>query len=85
VDAARERIQALNPRVSVVGLTDSSVLDDRTALSAFDLICLTESDRNSIARINKTCRELGKKFYAAGSYGMHGYIFVDLNAHEYIM
>ena len=35
-------------------------------------------------RLNETCRSLGKKFYAGGSYGLLGYIFCDLLDHEFI-
>lgn len=34
--------------------------------------------------LNDLCRKLGKKFYAAGCHGLGGYIFVDLEVHEYI-
>jgi len=35
-------------------------------------------------RLNETCRSLGKKFYAGGIYGLLGYIFCDLQDHEFI-
>ena len=35
-------------------------------------------------KLNETCRSLGKKFYAGGSYGLLGYIFCDLLDHEFI-
>ena len=35
-------------------------------------------------RLNEICRSLGKKFYAGGIYGLLGYIFCDLQDHEFI-
>ena len=35
-------------------------------------------------RLNDTCRSMGKKFYAGGTYGLLGYIFCDLQDHEFI-
>lgn len=35
-------------------------------------------------RLNDTCRSMGKKFYAGGIYGLLGYIFCDLQDHEFI-
>jgi ubiquitin-like 1-activating enzyme E1 A len=35
-------------------------------------------------RLNEACRSLGKKFYAGGVYGLLGYIFCDLQVHEFI-
>jgi ubiquitin-like 1-activating enzyme E1 A len=35
-------------------------------------------------RLNDTCRSMGKKFYAGGIYGLLGYIFCDLQDHEFV-
>ena len=35
-------------------------------------------------KLNETCRSSGKKFYAGGTYGLLGYIFCDLQDHEFI-
>ena len=34
--------------------------------------------------LNERCRTSGKKFYAGGTYGLLGYIFCDLQDHEFI-
>lgn len=85
VSAAKARINALNPRVEVVASTRMEDLHDEAALQAYDLIVLTDSDRDTIIRVNDLCRKLGKKFYACGSYGLNGYIFADLLEHEWII
>lgn len=85
VDAARSRINALNPRVEVVASTDMQQLSEETALSRYDLVILSDSDAATISRTNDLCRKTNTKFYACGSYGLNGYIFADLLEHEWII
>ncbi|OBZ68853.1 DNA damage tolerance protein RHC31 [Grifola frondosa] len=73
VDAARARIESLNPLVAVETLADG-----------VDLVCATDLDRESLIRLNDACRRAGKPFYAGGTYGLLGYIFCDLLQHDYI-
>ena len=47
-EAGRPRIQALNPRVEVIAVTEPTELDEKF-LGSFDLICLTDSDPITIA------------------------------------
>ncbi|KAJ7069908.1 hypothetical protein C8F01DRAFT_1114598 [Mycena amicta] len=82
VDAARERIESLNPLVTVNTL---AILEDLDALiETVDLVCVTDWDREGLMQLNATCRRLGKPFYAGGTYGVLGYIFCDLLTHEYV-
>lgn len=48
VHAARERINALNPRVEVIAATNMQDLRDEEALQAYDLVVLTDSHRITI-------------------------------------
>lgn len=48
VSAAKARINALNSRVEVVASTRMEDLHDEAALQAYDLIVLTDSDRDTI-------------------------------------
>lgn len=48
VDAARSRINALNPRVEVVASTDMQQLSDEASLSEYDLVILSDSDAATI-------------------------------------
>ncbi|KAI0769836.1 hypothetical protein C8Q74DRAFT_1271476 [Fomes fomentarius] len=87
VDAARARIESLNPLVAVETISDPSILQDNaleTLLAAVDMVCVTDLDRASLVRLNDTCRRLNKPFYAGGTYGLLGYIFCDLLQHDYI-
>ncbi|KAI0700044.1 hypothetical protein C8T65DRAFT_658511 [Cerioporus squamosus] len=87
VDAAKARIESLNPLVAVETLSDPSVLDDNafeSLLAGVDMVCVTDVDRTTLIRLNDTCRRLGKPFYSGGTYGLLGYIFCDLLQHDYI-
>jgi hypothetical protein len=48
VHAARERINALNPRVEVVASTNMQDLQSESALQAYDLVVLTDSDSATV-------------------------------------
>jgi len=85
VHAAKARINALNPRVDIVASTNIQDLQNESVLEQYDLIVLTDSDKDTIQRTNDLCRKLGKKFYASGSYGLNGYIFADLLEHEWLI
>ncbi|KAI0647712.1 hypothetical protein C8Q79DRAFT_905348 [Trametes meyenii] len=87
VDAAKARIESLNPLVAVETLSDATVLEGvalDTLLSGVDMVCVTDLDRNTLANLNDACRRLNKPFYAGGTYGLLGYIFCDLLKHDYI-
>ncbi|CAJ0625706.1 5843_t:CDS:2 [Entrophospora sp. SA101] len=82
--AAADRVKYLNPRVNVTTDTDDIRNKPKDYFQKFDLITLTDCDTNTIIEINRICHELGKKFYAASTYGIYGYIFCDLLQHEFI-
>ncbi|KAL1745098.1 hypothetical protein HDZ31DRAFT_37145 [Schizophyllum fasciatum] len=87
VEAAKGRVESLNPLVAVETISDGSVLEG-PALDALiqtvDLVCMTDSSRAELSRVNEACRRLKKPFYSGGSYGLLGYIFCDLQHHEFI-
>ncbi|KAI8978844.1 hypothetical protein BD414DRAFT_421743 [Trametes punicea] len=87
VDVAKPRIESLNPLVVVETVLEPSVLEDDgfdKLLDGVDMVCITDSDRNSLIRLNDACRRFNKPFYAGGTYGLLGYIFCDLLQHDYI-
>ncbi|KAN0087619.1 hypothetical protein V8E55_006240 [Tylopilus felleus] len=87
VDAAKARIESLNPLVTIQAVSHD-VLQDMESLDALvtsvDLVCATDRDRAGLTRINEVCRRFGKPFYAGGTFGLLGYIFCDLLKHDYI-
>ncbi|KDQ62549.1 hypothetical protein JAAARDRAFT_30452 [Jaapia argillacea MUCL 33604] len=87
VDAAKARIESLNPLVVVETIPTASVLerDELDGLvQGVDLVCVTDWDRDGLIRVNEACRRFGKPFYAGGTYGLLGFIFCDLLTHDYI-
>ncbi|KAL1758430.1 hypothetical protein FB107DRAFT_288545 [Schizophyllum commune] len=87
VEAAKSRVESLNPLVTVETISDGSVLDGSaldTLIQTVDLVCITDSSRAELSRVNEACRRLRKPFYSGGSYGLLGYIFCDLLRHEFI-
>ncbi|KAH7920475.1 hypothetical protein BV22DRAFT_1021116, partial [Leucogyrophana mollusca] len=87
VDAAKVRIESLNPLVTVETKHDDSLLDRESLdalVMAVDLVCVTDWDRDGLSNINEVCRRFGKPFYAGGTFGLLGYIFCDLLKHDYI-
>ncbi|TFY82614.1 hypothetical protein EWM64_g1400 [Hericium alpestre] len=87
VDAAKARIEGLNPLVTVETVPTASVLErDKLdgVVSSVDLVCVTDWDRDGLIRVNEACRRLGKPLYFGGTYGLLGYIFCDLLNHDYI-
>ncbi|EIN12546.1 hypothetical protein PUNSTDRAFT_97317 [Punctularia strigosozonata HHB-11173 SS5] len=86
-EAAKPRVESLNPLVTVEVITSYDVLRPSNidaTLQGVDLVCVTEFDKLSLFELNEACRRLNKPFYAGGSYGLLGYIFCDLLQHEYI-
>lgn len=87
VDAAKARIESLNPLVTVETFYDPSVLEGDaldSLIQGVDLVCATDWDREGLVRINSVCRRFNKPFYAGGTYGLLGFIFCDLLQHDYI-
>ncbi|KAF8073863.1 hypothetical protein FPV67DRAFT_771671 [Lyophyllum atratum] len=87
LEAAKSRVESLNPLVTVEIITTASVLEGdqfEELVRGVDLVCVTDSDRDGLIRMNEVCRRSGKPFYAGGTYGLLGYIFCDLLNHEYI-
>ncbi|KAH9969636.1 hypothetical protein BC827DRAFT_1257513 [Russula dissimulans] len=87
VDAAKARIESLNPLVAVETMTSPLALEHErldALVRGVDLVCITDSDRDFIIRANDACRRSRKPLYAGGTYGLLGYIFCDLLEHEYI-
>lgn len=84
---AKARVESLNPLVTVEAVPTTAVLEPQNveaSLAAVNLVCVTDSAREELIRINQACRKQNVPFYCGGTYGLVGYIFCDLLAHEYI-
>ncbi|KAF8630968.1 hypothetical protein AX17_005324 [Amanita inopinata Kibby_2008] len=88
LDAAKARIESLNPLVTVETIPKASVLEGEeleALVQTVDLVCATDWGKDDVIRFNEVCRQYKKPFYAGGSYGLLGYIFCDLLDHEYLI
>lgn len=56
-----------------------------TYFAAFDVVIATDLDTTAFNLINIATRINYKPFYAAGTYGMYGFIFSDLIQHNYVI
>ena len=81
--AALPALQRLNPRVAV----HADLADIRSKgpsyFSPFDIVIATDLDPSTLNVINTATRVNNVAFYAAGSYGLYGFIFADLIEHDY--
>ncbi|KAF5369497.1 hypothetical protein D9758_002584 [Tetrapyrgos nigripes] len=87
VEAAKARIESLNPLVTVETTPTFDVLGEQSFESTIkdvDLVCVTDWARDDLIRMNEVCRRARKPFYSGGTYGLLGYIFCDLLKHDYI-
>ncbi|PKC15495.1 putative sumo-1-activating enzyme E1a [Rhizophagus irregularis] len=82
--ASANGVRHLNPRVVVKTDTDDIREKAEEFFENYDLICLTDSGPDTMIHVDRICRKYNKKFYSACTYGFFGYIFSDLNHHDYI-
>lgn len=82
-EAAKYRISRLNPRVAIniekIALEDI----DSNFLSQFEVLVATELKYSQMKDLNSKARQADVKFYAAGLFGLYGYVFADLISHEF--
>ncbi|KAI0034651.1 hypothetical protein K488DRAFT_77143 [Vararia minispora EC-137] len=85
-DAAKPRIESLNPLVTVDVVPELPRTDPEldALLERVDLVCLTDGDRDTCLRINAACRRRHVPLYCGGTFGLLGYAFCDLLSHDYI-
>lgn len=78
LDAAKDRILEMNPRVNIVFDIDEFSSKQPNYFSNFDLVIGTELKCDEMARLNEITRKYNIPLYIAGSNGLFAYIFVDL-------
>ncbi|RMZ89522.1 hypothetical protein DV736_g3262, partial [Chaetothyriales sp. CBS 134916] len=82
---AATELQKLNPRVQIFSDTDIVFTKMPEYFSSFDITIATGLPFQALADINMTCRTFNRKFYAADTHGMYGFIFADLGIHEFVI
>lgn len=81
-----QRAQALNPMVNVIADTDNVDNKPDKYFGQFDIVCATQCSITQLKRINQACRKQNIKFFATDVWGFgFGYVFIDLQKHEYIV
>lgn len=78
LDAARDRVLEMNPRVEITLDTDVFGSKEMSYFSGFDLVLGTQMTREEMIRLNSITRHYGIPLYMAGCNGLFAYIFVDL-------
>ncbi|AEO68860.1 uncharacterized protein THITE_2118599 [Thermothielavioides terrestris NRRL 8126] len=83
--AAAAALQRLNPRVRVHVDTIDVRLKPPSFFAPFDVVIATDLDSDTLNIINTATRLNNRPFYAAGSHGMHGFLFADLIEHDFVI
>lgn len=83
--AALPQILKLNPRVALFADPNPVASKYPEYFSSFDITIATNLDIDTLTNINAACRFNGRKFYAADTHGMYGYVFADLILHEFVV
>ncbi|KAK3902537.1 hypothetical protein C8A05DRAFT_33767 [Staphylotrichum tortipilum] len=83
--AAAPALQRLNPRVRI--LPDASDVHAKppSFFAPFDIIIATDLPSPALSSINAAARAHNRPFYAAASHGLHGFLFADLDTHDFIL
>ncbi|RMZ83590.1 hypothetical protein DV738_g946, partial [Chaetothyriales sp. CBS 135597] len=82
---AAAELQKLNLRVQIFSDTDIVFTKMPEYFSSFDVTIATGLPFQALTDINVTCRTFNRKFYAADTHGMYGYIFADLGIHQFVI
>lgn len=78
-------VQKLNPRVQVHADVEGAKSKGPSYFGSFDVVIATDLDTDTFNLINTATRINGRKFYAASTHGMYGFIFSDLIEHDYVI
>lgn len=57
---------------------------DAAFVANADVVCVLGQPLAEMTRINELCRAQGIKFFGGAVYGMFGFVFTDLQEHNYI-
>lgn len=80
-EVCADKLRLLNPKVEI-SIADSVNLEEISKLS---LLCCTDKDMKTLEEYNELCRSSGVGFVSGNTYGLLGFIFLDLNLHKYII
>ncbi|KAL9618568.1 MAG: hypothetical protein Q9160_006752 [Pyrenula sp. 1 TL-2023] len=83
--AASSELQKLNPRVNLIVETEPIQTKPADYCAPFDITIATALDFDTLTTVNASCRISNRKFYAADTHGMYGYVFADLISHDFVL
>lgn len=83
--AALPSAQKLNPRARVHADVEGVKAKGPGYFGSFDIVIATDLDTETLNLINTATRLNGRKFYAASTHGLYGFIFSDLIEHDYVI
>ena len=73
-------VQTLNPMVAVKYDTSSLADKDKDFFTSFQVVVLSNYDKQTMIKVNKICNELNIKFFATCDWGFFGFTFTDLGS-----
>lgn len=82
-EASLFRAQALNPMVEIIVDKENVSEKSDEYFHRFDVVILIEVPTPILVRVNNICRLKGIKYFAGDVWGMNGYVFTDLQEHEF--
>ncbi|KAE8750393.1 hypothetical protein FOCC_FOCC002951 [Frankliniella occidentalis] len=82
-EASLARTQNLNPMVNVTAETCAVADHPDEYFHAFEAICATKCPTDQLLRLDKICREKSIKFFCGDVFGFFGFMFADLQTHEF--
>lgn len=82
--ASVQKAQELNPNVKVTADTEDIEKKPDDFFKQFDIVCLTCCTKETLVRVNQICHEHSIRFFAGDVFGFYGFMFADLNEHQYV-
>lgn len=82
-EASLERAQHLNPMVEIKSDKDCIENKPDDYFKQFNVVVATDCSVEQLLRINDICHKANIKFFCADVYGFFGYMYADLQSHEY--
>mmetsp|Transcript_194 Transcript_194/g.384 ORF Transcript_194/g.384 Transcript_194/m.384 type:complete len:326 (-) Transcript_194:291-1268(-) len=82
--ASVEKAQALNPLVKVEADAQPLQAKDDEFFRGFTIICVSAAPLETMFRLDEVCRQHKIAFLAAETFGLYGFIFLDLGQHHFV-
>ncbi|CAG2106614.1 unnamed protein product [Medioppia subpectinata] len=80
---SKELVQSLNPNVAVNDDNTSLRDKDKDFFRAYEVVILSNYDKQTMIKVNRICNELNIKFFATAIWGSFGFTFTDLGSQHY--